>query len=225
MFTPFRGRRAPPRAHLQHPPATSRSSECRLGNVDRLRAFLYISGRDRAWNGAGDKVARIHCKTRPLDGRAETASRRHQAQDRDRQSASRAPRLGRSARCVARQGGDGAGLRGRAHQRPQHQRRDQHAGFGQRPNLRLVHPWRGDGTRGDDRLAQSHHRPRPRDFSRAALGARCRLGAVRRILQQRRAVSLLPPAAAAQAAQAAGGARHELARWSRDRMVSAAGRG
>ena len=198
---------------------------CRFSNLDRLFAFIYIRGRDRAWNGAGDKAARIHCKTRPLDGRAETTSRGPQAQDRDRQAASRAPCMGRSARCVAREGADAARFPGSPDQRPQHQRRHHHARLRQRPHLQLVYPRRGDGPRRDDRLAQSHHRSRPLHLSRAALGARCRLGAVRRIFQQRRAVSFLASAVAAPASRAACRERHGLARGPRNRMVPAARRG
>jgi hypothetical protein len=83
----------------------------------------------------------------------------------------------------------------------------------------------GDGPRRDDRLAQSHHRSRPLHLSRVALGARCRLGAVRRIFQQRRAVSFLASAVAAPASRAACRERHGLARGPRNRMVPAARRG
>src|SRR5258705_2044805 len=118
MFTPFGGRLRT--THFQPLRgaacaarlAKSRSMGCRLGNLDRVFAIIYIPGRDRAWNGAGDKVARIYCKTRPLDRRAETTSRGPQAQDRERQSASRSPCMGRSARRGAREGADGAGLPG-----------------------------------------------------------------------------------------------------------------
>ncbi len=80
------------------------------------------------------------------------------------------------------------------------------------------------GLDGDDRLAQSHHRAGSRDLPRAALGAGRRLDAVRRIFQQRRAVSFLAAAAPAQAARAARRARAGLRRRPRDRVVSAARR-
>ena len=182
-------------------------------DLDRLCPIIYIPGLPTAWahGRAGDKVPRIHRKTRPLDRRTATASRGRQAQGRAGQSAPRAPRLGRSARRVARQGGDGAGVPRRARDRLQHQRRDHDARFRQRPHLRFVHARRRHGPRRDDRLAQSHHRSRSFDLSRAAVGARRRLGAVRRIFQQRRAVPLLAAAAAARAARAAGGQGHGLA--------------
>ena len=50
--------------------------------------------------------------------------------------------------------------------------------------------------------------PDPVDLPRAAVGARRRLGAVRRIFHQRHAVSFLAAASAAPAARAPGGERH-----------------
>ena len=66
--------------------------------------------------------------------------------------------------------------------------------------------------------------PDPGDLPRAAVGAGRRLGAVRRIFQQRRAVSFLAAPSAAPAAQAARRQGHELRRRPRGRMVPAARR-
>ncbi len=128
-------------------------------------------------------------------------------------------RLGRSARRLARQDRDGAGFRGRARHRLQHQRRDHDARFRQCAHLLVVHARRRHGARRDDGLAQSHHRARPRHLSPAAMGAEGRLGAVRRIFQQWRAVSFLAAPGAAPAAQAARRARHGLRGRARDRVV------
>src|SRR5882724_2813454 len=80
-----------------------------------------------AWNDGGDRNTRFYRKTRPLDGRAATASRRDQAPDRDRQHQAGATGLGGPAWSVTREGGDRTHLRGRAGRWLQHQRRDQHA--------------------------------------------------------------------------------------------------
>ena len=112
-----------------------------------------------------------------------------------------------------------------ARRRLQHQRRDHHARLGERAHVQLVHARRRHGARRDDRLAEHHDRPRPGDVPGAAVGARRRLGALRRVLQQRRALSLLgaPPPAAAARAPARGGTR--LRRRARGRVVSRPGRG
>ena len=177
-------------------------------------AILYIRALpDGAWMGAGGKVFRFHRKAWALDGPAATASRGGQAQGRDREAPFRAARLGRPARSLAREGADGAGFPRRAQRRLQHQCRHHHARFRQCPHVLLVHARRRDGPRRDDGLAQPHHRSGSRDVSRAALGGRRGLGAVRRIFQQRHAVSLLAAAPVAQAARAARRQGHGLHWW------------
>jgi hypothetical protein len=129
--------------------------------------------------------------------------------------------MGRSARCVARAKAVTApGFAAALTERPQHQRCDQHAGFGQRQIFDSFTRG-GDGTRGDDRLAQSHHRPRPRDFSRAALGARCRLARTNTSTTACR--SLLPASCCAALKRLAEQGMSSLVGL--NRMVSAAGRG
>ena len=118
----------------------------------------------------------LHRQARPLDRRPEAAGGGAQAVPGEGQAAIRAPRLGRSARRLARQGGDGAGVPRRADERLQHQRRDHDARFRQRAHLRLVHARRRHGPRRDDRLAQPHHRARSRDVPRAAVGAAASAG-------------------------------------------------
>ena len=116
-----------------------------------------------------------------------------------------------------------AGLLGCAERRLQYQCRHQHARFGGRAHLRLVHARRRHGAAGNDRLAQSHHRPRSHDLSRAALGAGRRLGAVRRIFHTtaRRFISRRGNFCAG-SSSAWPRTGHGAHRGTRDRVVSAA---
>ena len=107
-----------------------------------------------------------------MDRRPEAAGGGAQAVPGEGQAAIRAHRLGRPARGVAREGGDGAGVPRRAHIRLQHQRRNHDARFRERAHVRLVHARRRHGPAGNDRLAEPHHRARSRDLPRAAMGAR-----------------------------------------------------
>ncbi len=206
--------------------AARRSCTAGRGKLYRLRAIIYIPALPgSSWTIAGEQAPRFRRKARPLERRPEAARRGGQAQAGEGRHPARARRLGRSAWRLARQGGDGAGLHRRARQRLQHQRRDHHARFGERAHLRVVHARRRNGPSRDDGLAQSHRRSRSCDLSRAAVGAGRRLGAVRRIFRQRRAVSFLAAAAPAQGAQAARRPWPRLRRRPGDRVVPAARRG
>ena len=118
----------------------------------------------------------LHRKARPLDRRPEAAGGGAQAAPGEGQAAFRAPRLGRPARRIARQGGDGAGVPRRADRRLQHQRRDHDARLRRRAHVRLVHARRRHGARRDDRLAQPHHRARSRRPSACCPGRRASAG-------------------------------------------------
>ena len=95
-------RQAPP-ASMARMDATRPSSS----TGSRLVHHLHCR-RLAAWNVTGEKLARIHRQARTVDGGAEATGRGPQAQDRDRRSQARAPRLGGSARRRAR--GDAAGF-------------------------------------------------------------------------------------------------------------------
>ena len=63
-----------------------------------------------------------------------------------------------------------------AGRRLQHRRRDDDARWRRRARVRLVHARRRHGSRRDDRLAQSHHRRRPRDVPHRCRGRRASAG-------------------------------------------------
>ena len=174
------------------------------------------NAREKSRAGADDV---LHRQARALDRRPETAGGGAQAVPGEGQAAIRAHRLGRPAWRIARESRDGAGVPGRADRGLQHQRCDHDAQFRERAHVLVVHARRRHGAAGDDRLAEPHHRARPRDLPRAAVGGgggrrRRRLDSRRRVFQQRRAVSLLATASAAQAARAPEGAQLESGRRS-----------
>ena len=76
-------------------------------------------------------------------------------------------------------------------ERLQHQRCDGDARRVRGPRLLVLHPRRRHGIGRDDRVAQPDHRPGPLHISGFAVGAKCRLGPVRRLLHVGTAVPFL----------------------------------